>query len=218
MRQVLRIAWLFAVAAVLPGCGTNSNEARYGRLLWRLVSGQQVEVSRDQAGAIPFATIGITIGRADEGLMVLGLVEGGRQEWYARTQMIAMNNGRVLQTDGFPFNLSRLEVRAAGGATLQGGPPPLETDYSIVVDFQDLRLVGASARCRSSETGQESIEILGTPLITQHVMERCKVDVIDWSFENEFWVDPDSGFVWQSRQYIHPKLARLTLRVLRPPA
>ena len=218
MRQGLRIAWLFAVAALLSACGTNSNEARYGTLLWRLVSGQQVEVSREQAGAIPFATIGITIGRADEGLMVLGLAEGDRQEWYARTQMIAMNNGRVLQTEGFPFNLSRLEVRAASGATVHGGPPPLDTDYSMVVDFQDLRLVGASARCRSTETGQESIEILGTSLITNHVTESCKIDLIDWSFENEFWVDPDSGFIWQSRQYIHPKLARLTLRVLRPPA
>jgi hypothetical protein len=211
-------AVLLAIVPVLFGCGTNSNESRYATIVWRLVSGQRGEVSREQAGAIPFATIGISIGRADEGLMVLGLAEGERQEWYARTQMIAMSNGRILQTQGFPFNLSRLEVRAQGTEAVQGGPPPPGAEYSLVVDFQDLQLIGAGAQCRSSETGRESIEILGTSLITRHVVESCEIAVIDWSFQNEFWVDPDTGFVWQSSQYIHPKMSRLTFRVLRPPA
>jgi hypothetical protein len=218
MRRSVRSAVLFAIAPLLLGCGTNSSESRYASILWRLVSGQRNEVSREQAGAIPFASIGISIGRADEGLMVLGLAEGERQEWYARTQMIAMSNGRILQTQGFPFNLSRLEVRAQGGAAAQGGPPPVGTDYALLIDFQDLQLIGTGAQCRSSETGQESIEILGTPLITRHLVESCEIASIDWSFENEFWVDPDTGFVWQSSQYIHPKLSPLTFRVLRPPS
>jgi hypothetical protein len=85
------------------------------------------------------------------------------------------------------------------------------------MDFQDLSLVGAGAMCQSSDMGQEIIEILGTALTTRHVVEDCRIAVIDWSFENEFWVDPDTGFVWQSSQYVHPKLSRLTFRVLRPP-
>jgi hypothetical protein len=208
---------LCAMAVLLSGCGANSNEARYGALLWRLVSGQRNEVPREQAAAIPFATIGVTIGSADEGMMILGLADGERQEWYARTQMIAMSNGRIVQTDGLPYNLSRLEVRVPGAANAQGGPPPVGPEYSLVVDFQDLRLIGAGAQCRSSETGQESIDILGTSLLTRHVVENCEIVAIDWSFQNEFWVDPDTGFVWQSSQYIHPKLSPLTFRVLRPP-
>ena len=150
--------------------------------------------------------------------MVLGLAEGERQEWYARTQMLAMNNGRIVQSQGFPYNLTRLEVRRPDGSTVAaGGAPPLGMDYSLVIDFQDLSLTGASALCRSSDTGQESIEILGTALTTRHVVEDCKIAVIDWSFENQFWVDPDTGFVWQSRQYVHPKLSPVTFRVLRPP-
>ena len=108
----------------------------------------------------------------------------------------------------------------AGGTARQvapGGAPPLETDYSLVVDYQDLRLIGAGADCRSSDMGEEAIEILGTSLTTRHVVENCEIRVIDWSFENEFWVDPDTGFVWQSSQYVHPKLSPLTFRVLRPP-
>lgn len=211
-------AAVLGLLALLTGCGTNSDQARYGNLLWRLVTGQRVEVSRDQAGGIPFASIAVAIGRADEGLMVLGLDEGERQEWYARSQMLAMSNGRILQSQGFPYNLSRLEVRGRDGGSAQGGAPPIGAEYSLVIDYADLRLIGAGADCRSTDMGQESIEILGTALITRHLVESCEIPLIDWSFENEFWVDPDTGFVWQSSQYIHPKLSRITFRVLRPPA
>lgn len=218
MMRGLRATLALALATLVLGCGTNSDQARYTTLVWRLVTGQKGQVSRDQAGAIPFASIGVSLGRNDEGLMVLGLAEGERQEWYARTQMLATNNGRIVQSQGFPYNLSRLEVRRGDGSTVAaGGAPPLGTDYSLLIDYQDLSLVGASAACHSSDAGQETIEILGTSLTTRHVVEDCRIAVIDWSFENEFWVDPDSGFVWQSRQYVHPKLSRLTFRVLRPP-
>lgn len=220
MKRELRAAVaMTGLASLLLGCGSmDTDQSRYVNLVWRLVSGNRTEVSREQAGGVPFASIGVAIGSADEGLMVLGLAEGERQEWYARTQMLAMNNGRIVQSSGFPFNLSRLELRRRDGAPAAlGGAPPLETDYSLVLDYQDLRLIGAGADCRSSDTGEEAIEILGTTLTTRHVVERCAIRVIDWFFENEFWVDPDTGFVWQSSQYVHPKLSRLTFRVLRPP-
>jgi hypothetical protein len=206
------------LATLVLGCGTNSDQARYASLAWRLVSGQRGEVSLEQASAIPFASLGVAIGRNDEGLMVLGLDEGARQEWYARTQMLAMNNGRIVQSEGFPYNLSRLEVRSRDGGTIAtGGAPPTGADYTLVADYRDLSLIGAGAACRSVDTGEESIEILGTSLTTRHVVEDCRIALIDWSFENEFWVDPDTGFVWQSSQYVHPKLPRITFRVLRPP-
>ena len=117
MKRGLRAAIVAAgVASLLLGCGTtNSDQSRYASLVWRLVSGNRVEVTREQAGGIPFASIGVAIGSADEGLMVLGLAEGERQEWYARTQMLAMNNGRIVQSGGFPYNLSRLELRRRDG-------------------------------------------------------------------------------------------------------
>ena len=219
MKQTLHAtAVVAALAVLLSACGANSDQGRYVNLVWRLVSGNRVEVSREQAAGIPFASLGVAIGSADEGMMVLGVTESGREEWYARTQMLAMNNGRIVQSAGFPYNLSRLELRSSNGAPLApGGAPPLDTNYSLVLDYQDLRLIGAGAECRASDSGEEAIEILGTTLTTRHVVENCEIRVIDWSFENEFWVDPDTGFVWQSSQYVHPKLSPLTLRVLRPP-
>jgi hypothetical protein len=211
-------AALGAISIILIGCGTNSAQSRYSSLVWRLVTGDRTEISRDQAGAIPYASIAVSIGRADEGLMVLGVAEGERQEWYARSQMIAMTDGRIVQTAGLPFNLTRLEVRGQDGRrTAQGGSPPVGTRYSLIIDYADLRLLGAAADCMAAEAGEEAIDILGTSLMTRHVVENCEIKVIDWSFTNEFWADPETGFIWQSSQYVHPKLSPLLIRVLRPP-
>ena len=38
-----------------------------------------------------------------------------------------------------------------------------------------------------------------------------------WSFENLFWVDPQTGFVWRSVQHIAPGVAPIEIDVLRPP-
>src|SRR5215475_2609213 len=116
MRRGVHAAIAAGIATLLFGCAMNSDQFRYGNLVWRVISGDRNEVSRDQAGGIPFASIGVAIGRSDEGLMVLGLAEGERQEWYARNQMLAMSNGRILQSQGLPYNLSRLEVRRQDGS------------------------------------------------------------------------------------------------------
>ena len=63
--------------------------------------------------------------------------------------------------------------------------------------------------------GPETIEILGTKIATRHHVESCEAEQLDWSFENEFWIDPKSGFVWQSEQSIHPRSADLNLTVFR---
>ena len=79
MRRGTRAAIVTGLASLVLGCGTNSDQARYASLAWRLVSGQRGEVAREQASAIPFASLGVAIGRNDEGLMVLGLAEGAFQ-------------------------------------------------------------------------------------------------------------------------------------------
>jgi len=57
---------ILAAALVLSGCGANSDQGRYVNLVWRLVSGNRMEVTREQAGGIPFASIGVAIGSADD--------------------------------------------------------------------------------------------------------------------------------------------------------
>ena len=59
MMRALQTAIVAGAATLLLGCGANSDQARYANLVWRLVSGNRMEVSREQAGDIPFASIGV---------------------------------------------------------------------------------------------------------------------------------------------------------------
>ncbi len=49
-----------------------------------------------------------------------------------------------------------------------------------------------------------------------HLEERFRVDDLGWDATNEFWQDPDSGYVWQSVQYTAPTMPPITLDVVTP--
>jgi hypothetical protein len=75
---------------------------------------------------------------------------------------------------------------------------------------------GATAQCSRRAVGDETIQIFGAPIATRHVVEHCDVPTIRWRFDNDFWEDRMSGYVWRSSQHIHPKAPVLTLEVFRP--
>ena len=48
------------------------------------------------------------------------------------------------------------------------------------------------------------------------VVEENRIEVDDWDFENRYWVDPETGFVWVSEQHVNPDLDPLQISVLKP--
>ena len=51
---------------------------------------------------------------------------------------------------------------------------------------------------------------------TFHTVEENRIEVDDWDFENRYWVDPETGFVWVSEQHVNPDLDPLQISVLKP--
>jgi hypothetical protein len=88
------------------------------------------------------------------------------------------------------------------------------TSYSL--DFPDMGVFGAVAQCTNQDQGEETVTILGGDIATRHVVEHCSVPVMRWSFDNDYWQDPRTGYVWRSRQYVHPKSPPIVLEVFRP--
>jgi hypothetical protein len=64
--------------------------------------------------------------------------------------------------------------------------------------------------------GDDNVEIFGSRIPTRHIVEHCTVEALKWNFDNEFWKDRTSGYVWRSSQHIHPKSPPIILEVLRP--
>ncbi len=212
MRRALAVLLICASSA----CSSNSDTARVAAIVWGYVSGSAPRITRDQAAAVPYATMGMSLGSGPEGLLVLGTIMQDRAEWYAgdRILVTTTRNGQIMRTVGLPYDLGELrQERASGVAPAMG---EATEPARLTFDFPDLGVFEARAACSQRDVGTEAIDILGASIPTRHIVQHCEVPVLKWSFDNDFWEDPGSGLAWRSSQHIHPQLPVVHLEVLRP--
>jgi hypothetical protein len=207
---------------LLAGCTSTNQSSTYSQyfLLVRkaFTTGLSAQrVTRQQAAAIPYASLGYRVGGGPELILILATDNAGEQLWTASNHVVLMTNGgRVVRTQGLERNM--------GTTTSASGdiPPPARArtgplSYTRLVDFPDLDVYGAALNCSLSQARPETVTILGSTIATLRVNETCRAPSLDWSFTNSFWIDPQSPVVWQSVQHIHPKLDELHITIFRPP-
>jgi hypothetical protein len=200
---------------LLTGCAADSDVARVASLLFNGVTAAPTKVTRERAAAIPYASVGIQLGASDQVLFVLGETVGDELHWFAGEQTsVGTRRGRIVRTVGLPYDLGGFHPSPASAVDFNPASATAQDDF--LMDFPDLGVFGANARCSRRVIGDEETEILGANIPTRHVAERCAVQALRWNFENEFWYDRTTGYVWRSKQYIHPKSRPLTLETLRP--
>jgi hypothetical protein len=207
-----------AALALLSGC-SSEKESNWGdlfSLLSQAWAGHDQGVTRDQAAATPFASIGIRVGDSMQVMLVLGSSNGEERLWTSASHIVLLiRNGRVVRTAGLDYNLG--ELRNLRG--VNGAPPTQGTADSVwSADFPDLHIFGVPISCHSVARGSEAIKVLGSTLPTVHVDEDCRSEKLDWTFTNSYWIAPQTGVVWRSIQRISPKLDPLEVSILRPPA
>ena len=203
-----------ALALGLSGCaGQGGDAAKIGGLLFQSFTGGAM-ITREQASDIPYASIGIQLGSSSQGLAVLGKTLGDERYWYSGNRILFVTRGgRIVQTVGLPYDLKHVSVRGPSGGWVA---PGTAAQFTMLFDFDDLQAFNVVANCTDADKGAETIVILGSKIQTQHHIESCKVEQLDWSFDNDFWIDPKSGYVWQSEQDIHPRSSVLSVMVFRP--
>lgn len=210
-----------ALALCVSACGDMSNVSSsdtdvltLGTLLVHAIGGigSSADVPRERAAGIPYASLGVRFGGSDEAMFVLASRSGDDLLWLGGTNIgIVTRQGRVIRTVGFEHNLS-------GVHPAEGVKPDLtQPSVDYLYDFGEQSRYGVPVKCTRRNLGLERVVIIGVPRDTAHVAEDCAASGLDWSFENEFWVD-SAGYVWKSRQSVAPHLDQLTVEVLRPAA
>jgi hypothetical protein len=110
---------------------------------------------------------------------------------------------------GFDHNLSGVHLA-------EGIKPDLsQTSVDYLYDFAEQSRYGIAVKCTRRNRGPERIVLIGVPHDVSHVTEDCAAPGLDWTFQNEFWVDA-AGYVWKSREFVDPRLDGLDLEILRP--
>jgi hypothetical protein len=217
-----RIALLALAVAPLAAC-SSSDSTEYGAL------GNAIKVelglmpppsiTLQEAAGIPYSTLGFRIGNGGQTMLVLASANGDSLIWTASNRVSFLTKGgRIKRSAGFKWNLSDEQF-------LEPDPVAVGLQKSIpaqpiqrVADFHDISRFGVPIAGTFKGFATDEVTILGQPLKTIAVTEICKCDSIDWNFENTFWADPDTGFIWKSIQNIHPNLDPITVEILRPPA
>ena len=67
--------------------------------------------------------------------------------------------------------------------------------------------------CRIDDLGRTQLEVVGKQYQTRHLRESCTVG--QESFANEYWIEPRTGQIRQSRQWAGPTVGHLRLRLLK---
>jgi hypothetical protein len=215
IRDMRRVLACTCVAALLSGCQIFPEDTDIGQIrkIVSLTFSAPHKVTLEEAAAIPYASIGFQIDDGAQGILVLATDNAGQRLWTSATHIaIVTEHGHIMKTAGFPHNLGNTYPAGAEEAARNSG-------ITRVGDFPDLGLYGVGIFCEEQRIGAETITLLGKPIQTVHFEEHCHSDKakLAWRFTNLFWRDLNSEFVWRSEQYVHPKLGRITLEILRPP-
>ncbi len=213
-RGLTRRATLFGgCGLLLSACTASLQDVRY---VIRGPEGSQI--TRAQVDSLPYATVAAKLGRGPRFVGILGKAEGNDLHWNAVSTVLVTRRGRVIRTVGLSANLTRTELvdqdPVSGLVDIEQFPVAARR----LVDFGPPYRFNVMVEGVFEEVGRETVEILELQFDTRVFREKCTARDVDWKFTNTYWVDPENGINWKSRQHIHPDLPALDLDILKPPS
>jgi hypothetical protein len=207
--------------SLLWGCAQNSDYALYYQAMRQSFAaglGPPQRITKAQAAAISYASIGYRVGGGQEQLLVLATDAGEEQLWTSSSHVVIVTRGgRIVRTVGLGHDVSSVTPQHEQFAALaEAAVRPIRSIR--IEDFPDIGSYGVPVNCLASPRGPQTIVILGRGISTRRVDEKCESPTMSWSFTDSYWIDPNSALVWRSIQHISPKIEKIELEVLRPPA
>ena len=217
--MVGRAIWLAVPLLALAGCssgGRNDYQDYYSvfKAAWSGSFGDGA-ITRQQAAAVEFASMGIRLNGGRENMLVLATQTGDDLMWTSSAHVtVNTTSGRVKRTVGRPKDVS---VAPQGNAL----PPAaaLQGPFSSrrEVDVPSAGEFGLVLSCRATLRGRQRIVILQQSINTVRVDETCQEAGRSWNFTDSYWISQESGLVWRSIQHLHPNGETVQLQILRPP-
>jgi hypothetical protein len=217
---VRRAAVLLAALGLgaLAGCSSSSETGigQYYQILRQSL--RENRITAEQAGAIPYASLGLKVDGNPEMLLVLATETNGNLMWTSRNHVVVVTrDGRIVRTVGLPHDVENVSP-AAG----QERPPSAALVQRFITkrsaDYPDVGRYAVALNCSTAAMQRETITILGSAIPTIRVQEHCSDSESRWSFTDTFWVDSQNGFIWRSIQHTHPEGTKISIEIFRPPA
>ena len=217
LKLLARAFCAISLAAMVSGCSDfeGASYVQYGELIHQLWNQPSKKVSYETASLVPYASIGIEVGDGPQTLLVLTNALTHKNLWTSPSHIVVVTRkGRIVSTAGLARNLTDLAYSGVGSPQAALKHPGMPQHF--IADFADLEAYSVSVTCVPQPAKAERITILGHMLRTLRVDERCRAPSLNWAFTDSFWLDPNTGLTWQSRQHIQPHFSAVTIQLFRP--
>jgi hypothetical protein len=185
-------------------------------------SPEEYPLSTEQIQQIPYATLGVRIGRLPRAVTVLATVKDQELQWVSADQAsFYTGNGRLLHSHGLERDLGATRWLTPGGDPLAafartGELPAPGTYREIDLKHADEKAIAVESRYELG--GDEVVTVLGQEHVTRRIDEVAVMPAWRWKTRNSFWLDPQSGRVWRSLQCYCPEMPPMEMVLLKPPA
>jgi hypothetical protein len=159
------------------------------------------------------------IGKSGNALVVLTTAQGDKFSWIAADKVVLVTQkGRLVKSVGLIQDRTAVHPLQQE-PLLQLAKQPVETlnhRYALDLRYKNLYAIPVNATLQFE--GQETITILERTYQTRRYTEYNYCELLDWHFTNTYWLDVNTGFVWQSVQHLSPDLPPVFMAVTKPVA
>ena len=204
------------VLSLLVGCSQKIDAL--GKTAKLAIWGQDdTHVSARQVAQTPYASAYLKVGKAPQAFVVLAFAEHGQLKWIAADKNIVVTqHGRLVKTQGFGEDIAYVANTTpdplAGG--LLNPTTPLRWRGKIV--WSQVFRGGYDVESVFRARGKETLTILGNARELAKFDEEVFVPALDERYTNHYWLDPATGDVVQTDQYMGPGMALVKFTVLKP--
>jgi len=213
-----------ATALVVAGC-----EGRRTSLIERVVAlgidrmtDRPIEVpplpSRAQLDEVPYAMIALSRSDSPGTGFVTPIVDNDGYLVYqdASRRSVVMKGGLLAATLGFSYDLAAVKHQqddpVAIPTPVASWPGTLYRNYQFTLQSRDDFEI--TVRCILEPVVRERIEIFELTYDLMRVQERCGNG--RRTFTNTYWVEPETGFIWKSEQWVGPRVTPFTVEIIHP--
>ena len=176
-----------------------------------------VEMTSEQIRDIPYASMYARVNKGPQIFVVLAYAENGDLKWVTRDKaMLVTRNGRLIKTLDLPDNL--LEVTNLASDPLIHANRIIDgAEWTRIQTWtEDKKVYSATFSSRFSIAGNETLTILDVPRTYRIIDEDVTVAELNTHYRNRFWIDPSTGNVQKTQQFIGPDFFPVETTTLNP--
>lgn len=213
-RGVLMLLPLFALALV--GCSQKMDAFQKTAKL-AIWGGDDVQVSAEKVAQTPYASAYLRVGKAPQAFVVLAFAENGQFKWIgADRNIVVTHNGRIVKTQGFGEDIAHVINVTPDPLAVGLLKPSTSLHWQGKMAWSQVQRGDYAVESVFQAHGKETVTILDKPRQLLKFTEQVSVPALNAEYTNTYWLEPTTGQVVQTWQYMGPDMALVKLTVLKP--